>query len=75
MTGNCHVRICKGRGLRCPRLLGTHSTLLSKFKERLVLLADIDAILPTEPWLEGVPWGRSHIRREARVTDTADCTR
>jgi hypothetical protein len=46
---------------------------LGKFKERLALLADIDAIGPTGAWLEGVPPGKvAHFAGEARVTDAAD---
>ncbi|GAA3520103.1 hypothetical protein GCM10023075_81950 [Streptosporangium album] len=46
---------------------------LSKFKERLALLADIEAIGPTGAWLEGVPPGKvAHFAGEARVTDAAD---
>lgn len=46
---------------------------LSKFKERLGLLADLDALGPTEWWLEGVPPGKvAHFAGEARVTDVAD---
>ncbi|MEV1005125.1 Tn3 family transposase [Nonomuraea sp. NPDC050202] len=46
---------------------------LGKFKERLALLGDIDAIGPTGTWLEGVPPGKiAHFAGEARVTDAAD---
>lgn len=46
---------------------------LSKFKERLDLLRDLDAIGPAELWLEGVPPGKiAHFAGEARVTDVAD---
>jgi hypothetical protein len=46
---------------------------LSKFKERLALLADIEAIGPAGAWLEGVPPGKiGHFAGEARVTDAAD---
>jgi hypothetical protein len=46
---------------------------LNKFKERLDLLADIDAIGPAEVWLEGLPPGKiAHSPGEARVTDAAD---
>jgi hypothetical protein len=46
---------------------------LGKFKERLVLLADLEAIGPTGAWLEGVPPGKvAHFAGEARVTDAAD---
>ncbi|MEV3923476.1 DUF4158 domain-containing protein [Actinomadura coerulea] len=46
---------------------------LGKFKERLALLAEIDAIGPTGEWLEGVPPGKAaHFAGEARVTDAAD---
>lgn len=49
------------------------SASLGKFKLRLELLADIDAIGPTEEWLEGVPPGKiTHFAGEARVTDVAD---
>nr|WP_066367605.1 Tn3 family transposase [Herbidospora mongoliensis] len=46
---------------------------LSKFKQRLALLADIEAIGPTGVWLEGVPPGKvGHFAGEAHVTDVAD---
>lgn len=46
---------------------------LGKFKQRLALLADIDAIGPAGAWLEGVPPGKvGHFAGEARVTDAAD---
>ena len=46
---------------------------LGKFKQRLELLADIDAIGPTEAWLEGISPGKiAHFAGEARVTDIAD---
>ncbi|MEU4409175.1 Tn3 family transposase [Streptosporangium sp. NPDC023963] len=46
---------------------------LSKFKQRLALLADIEAIGPTEVWLQGVPHGKvGHFAGEAHVTDVAD---
>ncbi|GAA3649320.1 hypothetical protein GCM10022267_39770 [Lentzea roselyniae] len=46
---------------------------LGKFKRRLEHLADLDAIRPTERWLEGVPPGKvGHFAGEARVTDAAD---
>jgi hypothetical protein len=46
---------------------------LNRFKERLGLLADIDALGPSEVWLEGVPSGKiAHFAGEARVTDVAD---
>ncbi|GAA2420559.1 hypothetical protein GCM10010404_93670 [Nonomuraea africana] len=46
---------------------------LGKFKQRLALLADIDAIGPTQEWLEGIPPGKiAHFAGEARVTDAAD---
>jgi hypothetical protein len=46
---------------------------LNKFKERLDLLAGIDAIGPAEVRLEGVPPGKiAHFAGEARVTDVAD---
>lgn len=49
------------------------SASLNRFKERLSLLADIDALGPTEVWLEGVPSGKiAHFAGEARVTDVAD---
>jgi hypothetical protein len=38
-----------------------------------ILLADIDAIGPTEAWLEGIPPGKiAHFAGEARVSDIAD---
>ncbi|MBW8482621.1 Tn3 family transposase [Actinomadura parmotrematis] len=46
---------------------------LSKFKQRLALLADIEAIGPTGVWLQGVPLGKvGHFAGEAHVTDAAD---
>ncbi|MEV0666239.1 hypothetical protein ACIBI3_19840 [Actinomadura luteofluorescens] len=46
---------------------------LGKFKQRLALLADLDAIGPTGAWLQGVPAGKvAHFAGEARVTDAAD---
>ena len=46
---------------------------LGKFRLRLDLLADIDALGPTEEWLDGVPPGKiAHFAGEARVTDVAD---
>jgi hypothetical protein len=49
------------------------SASLGKFKLRLELLAGIDAIGPTEEWLEGVPPGKiAHFAGEARVTDVGD---
>ncbi|MFC5747539.1 Tn3 family transposase [Actinomadura rugatobispora] len=46
---------------------------LGKFKQRLALLADLDAIGPTGVWLEGVPAGKvAHFAGEARVTDASD---
>jgi hypothetical protein len=46
---------------------------LGRFKERLDLLESIDAIGPTEVWLDGVPPGKiAHFAGEARVTDVAD---
>ena len=37
---------------------------LGKFKQRLELLADIDAIGPTEAWLEGIPPGNPSLPAE-----------
>ncbi len=49
------------------------SASLGKFRLRLELLADIDAIGPTGEWLEGIPPGKiAHFAGEARVTDVAD---
>lgn len=46
---------------------------LGKFKQRLALLADLDAIGATGAWLQGVPAGKvAHFAGEARVTDAAD---
>ncbi len=46
---------------------------LGKFKQRLELLEGIDAIGPTEVWLDGVPPGKiAHFAGEARVTYVAD---
>jgi hypothetical protein len=49
------------------------SASLGKFRIRLDLLADIDALGPTGEWLDGVPPGKiAHFAGEARVTDVAD---
>jgi len=49
------------------------SASLGKFKLRLGLLADIDALGPTGEWLDGVPPGKiAHFAGEACVTDVAD---
>ena len=49
------------------------SASLGKFRVRLDLLADIDALGPTGEWLDGVPPGKvAHFAGEARVTDVAD---
>jgi hypothetical protein len=49
------------------------SASLGKFRLRLDLLADIDALGPTGEWLDGVPPGKiAHFAGEARVTDVAD---
>ena len=46
---------------------------LGKFRQRLELLAVIDAIGSAEAWLEGIPPGKiAHFAGEARVTDVAD---
>jgi hypothetical protein len=46
---------------------------IGKFKARLTHLADLDALGPTDAWLQGVPPGKiSHFAGEARVTDVAD---
>ena len=46
---------------------------LGKFKARLAFLRNLDALGPTEAWLEGVPPGKiAHFAGEARVTDVAD---
>jgi hypothetical protein len=46
---------------------------LTKFKDRLALLRDIDTLGPTERWLAEVPPGKvSHFAGEAQVTDVAD---
>ncbi len=49
---------------------------LGKFKGRLAFLRDLDALGPTESWLEGVPPGKiAHFAGEARVTHVADLRR
>jgi Domain of unknown function (DUF4158) len=49
------------------------SASLGKFRLRLGLLADIDALGPAGEWLDGVPPGKvAHFAGEARVTDLAD---
>jgi TnpA family transposase len=46
---------------------------LGKFKDRLVHLAALDTLGPTERWLDGIPPGKvAHFAGEARVTDAAD---
>lgn len=46
---------------------------LGRFKARLAFLQDLDALGPTQEWLEGVPPGKvAHFAGEARVTDVAD---
>ncbi|MET7339121.1 DUF4158 domain-containing protein, partial [Nonomuraea sp. NPDC005650] len=46
---------------------------LGKFKARLAFLRDLDALGPTEEWLESTPPGKiAHFAGEARVTDVAD---
>jgi hypothetical protein len=46
---------------------------LTKFKDRLALLRDIDTLGPTERWLAEVPPGKvSHFAGGAQVTDVAD---
>lgn len=46
---------------------------LIKFKTRLKFLRHLDALGPTEDWLEGVPPGKvAHFAGEAKVTDVAD---
>ena len=49
------------------------SATLGKFKDRLSHLADLDALGPTEVWLDGVPPGKiSNFAGEAHVTDAND---
>jgi hypothetical protein len=46
---------------------------LGKFKDRLAHLTGLDALGPTEEWLDGIPPGKiAHFDGEARVTDAAD---
>jgi Domain of unknown function (DUF4158) len=46
---------------------------LSKFKLRLAYLRELDALGPTEKWLEGIPATKiAHFAGEARVTDVGD---
>ncbi|ALG10079.1 DUF4158 domain-containing protein [Kibdelosporangium phytohabitans] len=46
---------------------------LGRFKDRLAHQAALDALGPTEVWLQGVPPGKvGHFAGEARVTDAAD---
>lgn len=46
---------------------------IGKFKIRLAHLSDLDALGPTDMWLQGIPPGRiSHFAGEAKVTDVAD---
>jgi hypothetical protein len=52
------------------------SASLGRFKGRLAFLQDLDALGPTQEWLEGVPPGKiAHFSGEARVTDVADLRR
>jgi hypothetical protein len=45
---------------------------LGKFKARLAFLQNLDALGPTEKWLEAIPPGKvAHFAGEARVTDVA----
>ncbi|MCK9928126.1 DUF4158 domain-containing protein [Frankia sp. Mgl5] len=49
------------------------SATLGKFKQRLAHLQALDAIGPTEVWLEGVPPGKVvHFAGEARMADVDD---
>ena len=46
---------------------------IGKLKRRLAHLVALDALGPTEAWLEGIPPGKvAHFAGEARVTDAAD---
>lgn len=46
---------------------------LGKFKLRLAHLRELDALGPTEKWLEGIPATKiAHFAGEARVTDVGD---
>ncbi|MEU8151642.1 Tn3 family transposase [Nonomuraea sp. NPDC048901] len=46
---------------------------LGKFKARLAFLQNLDALGPTEKWVEAIPPGKvAHFAGEARVTDVAD---
>jgi len=49
---------------------------LGKFKARLAHLAELDALGPTEVWLEGIAPGKiGHFAGEARVTGVEDFVR
>jgi TnpA family transposase len=49
---------------------------LGKFKQRLVHLAELDALGPAEVWLGGIPPGKiGNFAGEARVTSVEDFTR
>ncbi len=49
---------------------------LGKFRQRLVYLAELDALGPTEVWLEGIPPGKiGNFAGEARVTSVEDFRR
>ncbi|TLP51259.1 hypothetical protein [Microbispora triticiradicis] len=46
---------------------------MGKFKGRLAFLRDLDALGPTQAWLESVPSEKiAHFAGEARVTNVAD---
>lgn len=52
------------------------SASLGKFKQRLAYMLELDALGPTEMWLQGVPPGKiGHFAGEARVTDVADLSK
>ncbi|MEV4241949.1 hypothetical protein AB0J63_00910 [Streptosporangium canum] len=48
----------------------TQAASPGKFKARLAFLQNLDALGPTEKWLEAIPPGKiAHFAGEARVTD------
>ena len=49
---------------------------LGKFKQRLQYMLELDALGPTEVWLQGIPPGKiGHFAGEALVTDVADLSK
>ena len=52
------------------------SATLGKFKQRLQHMLELDALGPTEVWLQSIPPGKiGHFAGQARVTDVADLSK